>query len=589
MTANTTELLTLGKTGIDTSTIHSGLCHGFSSFRDMVEALFKRGNAETDTNHVIIVIVGSLEPHTQLDALLYADKALLLRYFFAHLNMIVLHESEICPSLVVRLNKVSQNINSMIENRISRVEMWTGTAPENPMDVFTVSDTFMLTIPTMSLVLTSSVNKSQSTTKHLIRLKNIIVDEIDFKLLLSNHSPEHLSKLSHLVGHWAFPAHELTNDDLVYCVYLMIEYALRQVKKRIETSKSSTDNSTTTPSPSISGNQSIPSINPITDSGIECPNPNELLAFVFMVRDTYKNGNPFHNFRHAVDVVHACFHFLTRLHCLPPFIQLEADTQADELRYLRDQTTTSKHEKLTETGAASAAGSATNVGMDELQTLGLLIAALGHDVGHPGVTNAFMIKHGAPTSVVYNERSVLELYHTTVFINKILAVNWPLLLRAKAGDLMLKDLIITSILATDMAEHFEYLNRLSILNKYSDHVARVKLLSSLLIKCADISNVSRPLRVSSQWAMMLAREFEEVSLLEQRLELSLLSVPKVAYDPVPTLVEEVLRANPNIHKGQIFFINTFAEKLFENVADILSELQFTCDIIGTNKNFWLTR
>ena len=587
----------------------------YVKFADLISNLFIRGNNESDTNHPLVIVLdddnsnisssSTCEPRA-LDLLTFEDKVLLLKYFFNHLNLIIIDGKDLVDDVIVeQLNLAIKKINLLINNRISRVETWTGTGSSSINDFFaknhspasldhhnthhTTSEAtdFAINkiISTMSFTLNNSTNKSVVSINHIIHLKDRIMEETDFLSLLSNHSPQHLSTLCHLVGHWSFPAHELSNDDLVYCVYLMINYALRQ----IEGSHKHVDDNC---------------------KKIHIPSSNELLGLVFMVRDSYKNGNPFHNFRHAVDVLQACFHFLIRLNCLPVFKQLEVNPNADELNYLN---TKHEYDGLLELvpliGAVNSSSrnessktqsqlhSPTH--LNHLQTLGLLVAALGHDVGHPGVTNAFMIKYSSPTSLIYNERSVLESFHSSVFINKILVINWPSLLavftEGKAqSELSLKEIISSSILATDMAEHFEYIHKLNVLKKedFTHDKGKVKLICSLLIKCADISNVTRPLRVSSQWAMVLAREFEEVAMLERKITNTTTNLnlsKELEYQHVPVHLEDVLKSNPVLHKGQIFFNNTFAENLFNNISEFLPELKFTCNIIKENKKFWLAR
>ncbi|EGW34808.1 uncharacterized protein SPAPADRAFT_57887 [Spathaspora passalidarum NRRL Y-27907] len=471
-----------------------------------------------------------------------------------------------------------------MSNRISRVETWTGTGKQPINDKYHtthVNDHYETNsnsksnshnntdsefhppkvsgiIPTMTYILNNNSTKGEATIEALTYFKDLILEEVDFLSLLSFDN-KHLSQLCFAVGNWSFPAHELSNDDLVYCAYLMLNYALKQ-------------------------------LGPVED--LHIPDQNELLCFIFMVRDTYKNGNPFHNFRHAVDVVQACFHFLVRLGCLPEFKQLNLDPENSQVN---DKTDVSA--ELSKTDRHLKIVSSESDHLNPLQTLGLLTAALGHDVGHPGVTNAFMIKNGAPTSLIFNDRSVLESYHSSVFINKILAVNWNSLLSAKTdrdSGLTVRELIISSILATDMGEHFEYINKLKNLKSHDEFINynnKVKLISSLLIKCADISNVTRPLRVSAQWAMVLAREFEEVAVLDAKLnDGKQIDINQdITYEPIPHDLQDILRENPNLHKGQIFFINTFAENLFNSVADLLPEMKYACDIIQENKGFWLVR
>lgn len=562
-----TEIL---QVGVDTKVDIEGRVTFFTSFKSLVEYLFKNGNNEHDTNHITVIVLRDISGDAlTLESLSYNDKNILLKYFFNHLNLLVVTAEMLLNHFEEIKSKVHLT-NQLLVNRINRVEIWTGTGERNINDYYNPSDDLSSVndiLSTMTFLISKNSSKSDLTIEKLTQLKNLIITEINFLSLLSNHSPNHLTKLTYLLGHWSFPAHELSNDDLVYIVYLIIHYSLSQIKS----------------------------------DTLYFPNNNELLGFIFMVRDTYKQGNQFHNFRHAVDVLHACFHFLVRLTCLKAFKQFQEDPNICALKILNfdDNQFGSDETELIQLvqPPKTIFDDDEPKYLNELQTLGLLIAALGHDVGHPGVTNAFMIKYSAPTSLIYNERSVLESFHSTVFINKILLINWPSLLTEFSelnNSLSIKELIISSILATDMGEHFDYIERLQHLkNEIFKHEAtKVKLISSLLIKCADISNVARPLRVSSQWALVLGREFDEVNILERKIggeEVELNLSKDLKYVKVPSELENILQMNKFLHKGQIFFISTFAENLFNNISEFLPELNYTCEIIQNNKKFWLNR
>ncbi|MCP8718549.1 MAG: 3',5'-cyclic nucleotide phosphodiesterase [Asgard group archaeon] len=537
----------------------------FSSFVQLISHLFKKSNKETDSNIPIVILLPHNPPSTtnsELEKLSFSEKTLLLTYFFNHLNLVILDESFDKDETDATIAKASR----LLKNRISRVGNWTGTTHFNCEAgdcLYDSQSKIAGVIPTMSYVLNVNASRSAQTTDQLIHFKDLLLKEINFFDLLDNSSPKRLSELCFAVGHWSFPAHELSNDDLVYCVYLMIAYAIQHVKVADQ-----------------------------KDDSLHLLSANELLGFVFTVRDTYRNGNPFHNFRHAVDVLQACFHFVIRLGSLPRFQQFISDPESEYKP---------QHNETTELIALKESPKENISHLNPIQTLGLLIAALGHDVGHPGTTNDFMIKFNAPTALLFNDRSVLESYHSSVFINKVLAVCWPSLLSAKIDDkteLTVRSLIISSILATDMGEHNEYVNRLKSFktnNEILNHDNTVKLISALLIKCADISNVTRPLRVSSQWAMVLSREFAEVETLKNLINheddaSSIIDLTKdLTYDHVPDNLQEILTLQPNLQNGQIFFINLFAENLFNNIAELLPQLQYTCDIILHNKNFWLER
>ena len=130
------------------------------------------------------------------------------------------------------------------------------------------------------------------------------------------------------------------------------------------------------------------------------------------------------------------------------------------------------------------------------EALTLLITAIGHDVGHPGVNNGFLVTLNAPLAQLYNDRSVLESFHCAAY-SQILRRHWP----AAFSDSKMRSLMISSILATDMGLHFDYMKKLCDLqsklcesspadgwNERTIEESKA-LACALLIKCADISNV----------------------------------------------------------------------------------------------------
>jgi hypothetical protein len=128
-----------------------------------------------------------------------------------------------------------------------------------------------------------------------------------------------------------------------------------------------------------------------------------------------------------------------------------------------------------------------------LDALTLLVVAVGHDVGHPGVNNAFLVTLKAPLAQLYNDKSVLESFHCAAF-SQVLRNHWPKILEQRK-------MIIDMILATDMGLHFDFMGKLDKLRKKYEKDGGLgtwddKLLSdyrtllcALIIKCADISNV----------------------------------------------------------------------------------------------------
>jgi hypothetical protein len=203
-------------------------------------------------------------------------------------------------------------------------------------------------------------------------------------------------------------------------------------------------------------------------------------------RAAYNSFVPFHNFRHVVDVLQATFHFLVNIGVLPPY----PDPSSSRLSSTFSLSTPVPPYSKDPAAKASIASL-----LQPFDALTLLITAIGHDVGHPGVNNGFLVTLNAPLAQLYNDRSVLESFHCAAY-SQILRRYWP----AAFEDANMRSLMISSILATDMGLHFDYMRKLrDIQTKLQEidffdglDVRTVEeyrnLACSLLIKCADISN-----------------------------------------------------------------------------------------------------
>lgn len=97
----------------------------------------------------------------------------------------------------------------------------------------------------------------------------------------------------------------------------------------------------------------------------------DISIFLKHLRRLYCGRNSYHNFRHALDVLQACQAFLCAAGVIPPASRLLG----------RDVRPWRPDKKLS--------GLVSNLRNMDLFTLA--IAAIGHDVGHPGFTNVFMV------------------------------------------------------------------------------------------------------------------------------------------------------------------------------------------------------
>ncbi|KAI1450938.1 HD-domain/PDEase-like protein [Annulohypoxylon stygium] len=332
---------------------------------------------------------------------------------------------------------------------------------------------------------------------------------------------EHRSEIAEAVGRWHFCAHDFGDDALLIAAILMFKHAFTMPE--LEHWRIPTD---------------------------------QLTTYLVATRAAYNTFVPYHNFRHAVDVLQATFNFLVQIGALPPYPSRSGSatpTEKSPLAYL----------------------------IRPFEALTLLIGAIGHDVGHPGVNNGFLVVLNAPLAQLYNDRSVLESFHCAAY-SQILRRYWPRVFE----DTKMRTLMVSSILATDMGLHFDYMRKLGDLQgklKEIDSIdcwngrmieEQTAFLCSLLIKCADISNVAREHEAALQWMYILCDEFSRQSTMENDIGIpsSLIAPPKKDF--------------LSLAQAQLGFMNMFAIPLFQGIADVLPAMQYTVDELERNKSLF---
>ncbi|KAI4096615.1 MAG: hypothetical protein LQ339_006911 [Xanthoria mediterranea] len=260
----------------------------------------------------------------------------------------------------------------------------------------------------------------------------------------------------------------------------------------------------------------------------------------------------------------AVFHFLLRLGTLPPYPSLDPPSSVP----------------------LSSPRSLVGTLLKPFDALTLLISAIGHDVGHPGVNNAFLVALKAPLAQLYNDKSVLESFHCAAY-SQILRRYW----KPVFEDTTMRGLMISSILATDMGLHFKYMEDLSNLQEKIKQDQSTEgwsqqtvdeyrtLTCGLLIKCADISNVARPFSIAAKWADILQLEFANQGIMEMDLGMS-----TTLFGGPPELGNLTKLAN-----SQHGFMNIFACPLFGAVTDVLPSMSFAVEEMRANQSIWQTK
>jgi len=261
---------------------------------------------------------------------------------------------------------------------------------------------------------------------------------------------------------------------------------------------------------------------------------NELLfRFIHEIRSRY-NDVPYHNWAHAVDVT----------------------------QYIAYEVSLSHLESV----------------LLPIELLSLFVASICHDVNHDGFNNIYNVKAETPLGILFKDQSVMETHHCDVTIQVLSKDEFNLFYALTPSDTKKAwNLVIKLILATDMAHHFKLVkDTTTIVDEgnftMTNNENRVVALQ-LLLKVADISNVSRPFKTADKWCDILCEEFFRQGDNEKRAGIGLTS-------PLND------RDNPNKPKSQIGFYNFICIPLYQIVSKIFHELNINLESVKENLEVW---
>ncbi|GAA6059261.1 hypothetical protein JCM10212_006654 [Sporobolomyces blumeae] len=298
------------------------------------------------------------------------------------------------------------------------------------------------------------------------------------------------------------------------------------------------------------------------------------------LRSAYHARNGYHNFSHATDVTQACYTFLVRMGLAPPlYLLCEDDYDANTGEARRKW----RRNRAVEEGRMGAL-------FRPMDVFALMVACIGHDVGHPGLSNAYMVNAKAPIAQVYTDKSILENFHNVTLIHMLRKHQFDYLLGGDFGHLgdqatSFRKIVEASILATDMSRHFEFVKELSDLGKSfattdgtkdRDLEADRLLLCAGLIKSADISNPTRPHRISRAWSTALLEEWSVQASIEADFNL-----------PITVMVQDPLDTKA-LAKGQIGFIDLFCKPLFTAMTSCIDEFHDFSEKLRDGRTAWET-
>eukprot|EP00929_Paragymnodinium_shiwhaense_P117905 TRINITY_DN8939_c0_g1_i1.p1 TRINITY_DN8939_c0_g1~~TRINITY_DN8939_c0_g1_i1.p1 ORF type:complete len:934 (-),score=209.72 TRINITY_DN8939_c0_g1_i1:157-2958(-) len=271
--------------------------------------------------------------------------------------------------------------------------------------------------------------------------------------------------------------------------------------------------------------------------------------------------NPFHNFAHAADV----------LHCVSRIMRL---MNSDAF-------------------------------LSPLEQFTLLVGALGHDLGHPGVNNPFLIEVGHSLALQYNDRSPCENMHCAKLYNIVANPEANIfrdLTREQYKDT--RKMIIETILHTDMITHQAMVKDLQMMYQMNTEVFKAgechqqqsaqqpeaqaaespeselfaqsehkATIMNCILHSADVSNPCRAWEVTEAWAMLCLEEFFAQGDQEKMLAI-----------PVQFLNDRDKLNKPN---SQIGFIEFMIAPFFCAQIRLFPSLHEFGDHLASNIEVWM--
>ncbi|PAA63111.1 hypothetical protein BOX15_Mlig000151g1 [Macrostomum lignano] len=254
-----------------------------------------------------------------------------------------------------------------------------------------------------------------------------------------------------------------------------------------------------------------------------------MLNWLQVMQDHYHSDNCYHNATHGADVMQSSAYFLQR----------------DRIKSVFDE-------------------------MDEVASL---LGALVHDLDHPGRTNPFLINSQHRLALLYNDMSVLESHHVSLCFQLTTRDDRINIFKNMSREdfKTLRHSMVDIVLATEMARHFEHVGKFTnqivapLIAKEGEEGAEQitaeesfemltkpenrTLIKRVLIKCSDISNQCRPLKLCREWSKRISEEyFQQTDEEKQR--------------GLPIVMPVFDRATCNLPQSQTSFIDFFLREMF---------------------------
>jgi len=224
--------------------------------------------------------------------------------------------------------------------------------------------------------------------------------------------------------------------------------------------------------------------------------------------------------------------------------------------------------------------------------LALYLACLGHDVGHPGITNAFLVNTGAAIAMTYNDKSPLENMHACLFFEMLSNSTLNFLTAMTKKDFgTFRSKVVETILATDNAVHFDLVDRFSArvsqmeefpfqVDTKQDREKQLetkedrRMLLRIITHMSDLGHTCRPWHIHKHLVVALEEEFFIQGDKERELGM-----------PIMPMMD---RAKDSLAATQTFFLDKLVYPLLSPVTQLLSDEvgDLFKHHLDTNKVLW---
>jgi hypothetical protein len=265
---------------------------------------------------------------------------------------------------------------------------------------------------------------------------------------------------------------------------------------------------------------------------------------------------PYHNWCHAVDVTHGVFRLLSL-----------CSTE----RFLTG------HERYA-----------------------LIVSAICHDIGHPGLNNPFLVETSHELAIRYNDHSPLENMHCARLFEIVKEPKTAVFRELdKVKYREVRQVCIEAILHTDNTQHFTMVKELQMLYEMNSDVFDIslqmyqssqiefppkeiadiftdpekkKLIRNLVLHFCDVSNPVKPFTICKAWAWNIVDEFFLQGDKEKELGIT-----------VQPLND---REKVNRPYSQVGFIEFFVAPFAFATVRLLPPLMMLTDQMIQNLNYW---